>query len=190
LMAINNSFSKRLKDARYRPDTNWVYVIEFDPSQEEEFYSQLDQRAAYFYEAVTSSKGMVTRTPGVGQAYLGAYKDKASQWFDGAKKYKLHVPADPPAKQFWSLTLYDTGTRCLINNSQGVADKSSRMPDLVKNADGSVDLYMGPEAPAGQEHNWIPTVPGKYWFAYFRLYAPLEPYLSASWPLPDVELVP
>jgi hypothetical protein len=190
LMAINNSFSKRFKDARYRSDTNWVYVIEFDPGQEEEFYSQLDQRAAYFYEAVTSSKGMVTRIPGIGQAYLGAYKDKTGQWFDGAKKYKLHVPADPPAKQFWSLTLYDTETRCLIDNSRGVADKSSRMPDLLKNADGSVDLYMSPEAPAGQEQNWIPTVPGKYWFAYFRLYAPLESYLSASWPLPDIELVP
>ena len=63
------------------------------------------------------------------------------------------------------------------------------MPDLVKSSDGSVDLYMGPMAPAGHEQNWIPTVPGRAWFAYFRLYAPLEPYLSSSWPLPDIEPV-
>jgi hypothetical protein len=61
--------------------------------------------------------------------------------------------------------------------------------DLVKNADGSVDLYVGAEAPQGKEKNWIPTAPGRGWFAYFRLYAPTEPYFDRSWSLPDVERV-
>jgi hypothetical protein len=132
---------------------------------------------------------MATRVAGVGQAYLGAYHDQHGNWFAGGRQYVLHVPPDPPAKQFWSLTLYDTRTRSLIDNPQRVGDKSSRMGDLAKNADGSVDLYMGPTAPKGREKNWIPTIPGKAWFAYFRLYAPTEAYLDASWKLPDIEPV-
>lgn len=120
----------------------------------------IDERNDFFYEAVTSTQGMVSKTPGIGQAYLGAYKDKNDPWFDGGKTYKLHVPADVPAKQFWSLTVYDTYNRVLIDNKEGIADKSSRM-DLVKNADGTIDLYVGPKAPAGFEKNWIPTAAGK-----------------------------
>ena len=149
-------------------------------------YSQLDERADYFYEAVTTTKGMVSTTPGVGQAYLGAYQDNAGNWFDGGKSYRLRVPADPPAKLFWSLTVYDSLSRVLIDNGKDIADRSSRA-DLLKNPDGSVDIYMGPTAPAGFEKNWIPTVPGKAWFAYFRLYGPLQAYFDRSWKLPDIE---
>ena len=67
-----------------------------------------------------------------------------------------------------------------------VADKSSRS-DIVENSDGSVDIYFGPNAPTSGDSNWIPTVRGKAWFAYFRLYGPLEPYFEKSWKLPDIE---
>ena len=76
----------------------------------------------------------------------------------------------------------------LILNDQKIADRSSRM-DLRKNADGSVDIYCGPKPPAGFEKNWIPTVPGKNWFAYFRFYQPTEAYFDRSWPLPDFEQI-
>ena len=69
---------------------------------------------------------------------------------------------------------------------QKIADRSSRM-DLIKNADGSVDIYMGPDAPKGKEANWIPTVPGKAWFPYFRLYSPKKAFMDRSWILPDIE---
>jgi hypothetical protein len=140
----------------------------FDPSQESEFYSQLDERTDYFYEAVTTTKGMVSKTPGVGQAYLGAYELAADgSRFDGGKNYRLHVPPNAPAKQFWSVTLYDVDTRSFIVTKELIADRSSRM-DLVE--------------------NWIPTVPGRGWFALFRLYAPTEAYFAKSWPLPPIEL--
>jgi len=45
--------------------------------------------------------------------------------------------------------------------------------------DGSVDIYCGPTAPAGFEKNWIPTVPGKNWFAYFRFYRPTDPFFDS-----------
>lgn len=188
LMAKANSFDKRFHGSAYRPDAHWDYVIMADPMQDLPDYSQLDERAAYFYEAVALSKGMVTKTPGVGQAYLGSYRDKNGHAFDGGQSYRLRVPQNPPAKQFWSVTLYDTETRGIIQNEQQIADRSSRQ-DLVMNADGSVDIYFGPTAPKGTEKNWIPTVPGRSWFAYLRLYAPLEPYFDHSWPLPDIEKV-
>jgi len=131
---------------------------------------------------------MVSTTPGIGQAYLGAYKDKDNNWFDGGKNYKLTVPASPPAKQFWSFTIYDTYNRVGIDNKTQNADISSR-DDLKKNADGTVDLYFGPQAPAGYEKNWLQTNPGKAWFAYFRLYGPEEAYLNRTWKLPDIETV-
>ncbi|MGB8305609.1 MAG: DUF1214 domain-containing protein, partial [Pseudolabrys sp.] len=187
LMSMNISYAKRFENSYYWPDTKWAYVIIFDPSQEKKNYSELDERADYFYEAVTSSKGMVSTTPGVEQAHLGAYKDKNGKWFDGGKTYKLTVPPNPPAKQFWLLTIYDTYNRIGIDDKTQNADFWSRDEGLRKNPDGSVDLYVGPEAPAGYEKNWLQTNPGKAWFAYFRLFGPLEPYLSRSWKLPDFE---
>jgi hypothetical protein len=83
------------------------------------------------------------------------------------------------------MTLYDTETRSFIDTKYDIVGLDSRK-DLVKNADGSVDLYYGPEAPKGREKNWIPTVPGRGWFAYFRLYAPTEAYFDRSWKLLDL----
>ena len=91
-------------------------------------------------------------------------------------------------RQFWSITLYDNVTRGPLVTAQGAADLSSRNPDLVKNADGSVDVYFGPERPANAA-NWIRTNPGKGWFPYFRFYAATEAYFDKSWQLNDIELV-
>jgi hypothetical protein len=186
-MAKANDFHKRFAGTRYRPDAAWEYVIMADPAQDLENHSQLDERAAWFYEAIFLTQAMISQTPGFGQAYLGAYYDKNGRPFDGGRSYALHVPANPPAKQFWSLTLYDVDTRGLIRNEEQIADLNPRTPGLLTNADGSVDLYFAPVAPAGLENNWIPTVPGRAWFTWFRLYAPLEAYFDKTWPLPDID---
>lgn len=189
-MAKANDFDKRQMElSHYKDGVHWHFSLCLDPSQEAEYYTQLDERAAWFYEAVTTSKGMVTKTPGLGQVYLGSYKDKNGDWLDGASSYRLHVPPNAPAKQFWSLTIYDVDTRSLVENQQQIADRSSRQSNLVRNADGSVDLYVGPTAPTALENNWIPTVPGRAWFAYFRLYAPTETHFNRTWTLPDFEKV-
>ncbi|WP_145433121.1 DUF1254 domain-containing protein [Lacipirellula limnantheis] len=185
-MAKTNDFEKRLAAAHYADGTHWHFALVIDPSQRAEFYDQLDGRASWFYEAVTTSSGMVTKTPGVGQVYLGTYKDKDGDWLDGAKSYRLRVPANAPVEQFWSMTVYDVGARCLIDNPSQQADRSSRM-DLKTNDDGSVDLYVGPKAPTGQEGNWVETVPGRAWFSYFRLYGPKKEHFDGSWVLPDFE---
>ncbi len=132
------------------------------------------------------SEGMTTHTPGEGQAYLSAYRDAKGKWFDGGKAYSLRVPPEVPAGQWWSVALYDIETRCFIDTKYDKAEIGSRS-HLAADPDGSVTLVFAPEPPTGSpESNWIPTAPGRAWFAYFRLYAPLQPYFDASWKLPDI----
>jgi hypothetical protein len=187
LMAQANTFAKRFPDARYWPDRRWDLAIVLDNSaQRGDQYDELLERASWFYEAVSFSEAMKSQTPGMGQAYLGSYTDVHGQWLDGSRHYHLHVPADPPAKLFWNVTVYDVTTRCLIDNEQQRGDRGSRDPDVVANDDGSVDLFFGPSAPEGGEANWVQTIPGRHWFSYFRLYGPLEPYFDRTWTLGDI----
>lgn len=187
LMAKANTFDKRFAGAKHWPDRRWDYILVMpDPDQRIGNYDALLERAAYFYEAVTYSKAMTSKTPGEGQAYLAAYTDKDGQWLDGGENYTLHVPANPPAKLFWSVTVYDSDTRALIDNEQKRGDRSSR-DQLKLNADGSVDLYYGPKPPASGEANWVQTIPGRPWYGYMRFYGPTEGYFDKSWKLPDIE---
>jgi hypothetical protein len=187
LMAQANTFAKRFPDARYWPDRQWDLAVQLDHSdQRGAHYDQLLERASWFYEAVSFSEAMKSQTPGAGQAYLGCYTDARGDWLDGAGNYTLHIPADPPAKLFWSVTVYDTGTRCLIDNEQQRGDRGSRDDDLARNPDGSVDVHFGPAVPPGRESNWIQTIPGQHWFSYFRFYGPLERYFDRSWKLGDI----
>ena len=187
-MAKANSADRRFADVKYRPDAHWDFALRLDADAPAAFWNLLDERASWFYEAVGAGPAMAPKRPGPSSAYLSAYKDKAGRWLDGGTSYRLRVPPDPPIKLFWSVTLYDIDTRALILNEQKIADRSSRM-DLRKNEDGSVDIYCSPKAPTGFEKNWIPTVAGRNWFAYFRFYQPTEPYFARSWPLPDFEPV-
>jgi hypothetical protein len=187
LMAQANSFAKRFPGLRYWPDRQWDLVLAMTNSaQRGPTYDELLERTAWFYEAVSFSEAMKSQTPGVGQAYLGTYTDADGAWLDGGRDYTLHVPADPPAKLFWSTTVYDVQSRCLIDNDQARGDRGSRDPELVHGDDGSVDLFFGPSAPPSGEDNWIQTIPGRHWFAYFRFYGPLEAYFDHSWKLGDV----
>lgn len=185
-MAGANNFHSRFPAGFYAEGTKWDLALAHNLDQRAEHHNQLDERAAWYYEALTSSEGMTSTRPGIGSTYLGGYRDEDDDWLDGGKSYVLRVPANVPAKRFWSATVYHNDTRYLIQNKQKRADRSSRH-DLIMNEDGSVSIYFGPTAPAGKESNWIPTNPGEGWFSYFRLYGPLEAYFDRSWVLPDIE---
>lgn len=187
-MARANAYKKRFDAAQVWPDRQWELSLAFEPGEQPEFSTYLDEYASWFYEAVTASRAMATKTPGVGQTYLEATRDADGNWLDGGKTYRLRVGPDVPAKQFWSVTAYDNETRVFIDNPHEIADRSSRQ-DLRFNDDGSADIYFGPEAPDGWERNWVPTLPRRGWFAYFRLYAPLDPWFDRSWTLADFEVV-
>lgn len=123
---------------------------------------------------------------GAGQFYAISIRDKDGDPFDGARTYRLKVPADVPVDQYWSVTAYDRQTHALIKHVAR-ASRSSRIPDLQKNSDGSVDLYLGPAAPVGKDANWIPTDPSRKFELMARFYAPKKEFFEKTWKLPDVE---
>jgi hypothetical protein len=125
---------------------------------------------------------------GEGQFYLMTVKDKDGDNFDGGNTYRLTVPANAPVNQYWSATLYDRATHGLIRN-QSRAGRGSQSPGLQKYADGSVDIYFGPKAPAGKETNWAPTDPSGKFEVLFRFYGPEKPLFDKTWKLPDIEKV-
>ena len=105
------------------------------------------------------------------------------------KTYRIRVPRDVPARQFWSVTVYDHATWAFIKNSLDRAGLGSLDKSRMKlNADGSVDVYLGPVAPTGTESNWIPTM-DKTPYVWPRLYGPDEAFWHKSFVMPDVELV-
>ena len=123
---------------------------------------------------------------GAGSFYLMAIKDKEGRAFDGGSSYRLAVPAKVPTKQFWSATVYDRSTHGLIREMKW-ASRSSLTPGLMKNEDGSVDVYFGATAPAGKEANWVPTMAGGLFEVLFRFYGPEKPLFEKTWKLPDIE---
>jgi hypothetical protein len=149
----------------------------------------LDARTLFFYQATVNTPAMVLKIPGVGSQYAYTEQDTDGNYFDGAKNYRLRIPANVPAKDFWSVVLYDPQTRSELQTSQPFPSKNSKRNPLVANTDGSVDIYFGPKPPAGKEPNWIESVPGKGWYTLLRLYGPLEPWFDKSWRPGEIEIV-
>ena len=135
---------------------------------------------------------MIMRLTNVGSQYLMAFHDAGKNDFDGAKTYKVTLPAGIPEGRFWSLTVYDNQTRSMLQTPQRyprAGSQSYPTPAAVANADGSTTIYFGPEAPAGNESNWIQTVPGKGWFTILRLYSPLQPFFEKTWRPGEIEAI-
>jgi hypothetical protein len=116
---------------------------------------------------------------GAGQFYLISIRDKDGHPYDGGKTYRLLVPPNAPIEQHWSVTAYDRQTHALIKGMPR-ASRSSQIPELQKNADGSVDVFFGSRAPKGKEANWVPTDPNRGFELMFRLYAPKRSSLTRS----------
>lgn len=149
----------------------------------------LDARSLFFYIATVNTPAMTWKLVGKGSQYALAYTDKNGDYFNGKKTYKLHVPAGVPAKDFWSVVVYDPQTRSELQTDQPFPSKNNKRDQLIYNDDGSVDLYFAPKPPKGKEANWVQTVPGKNWFSILRLYGPLEPWFEKSWKPGDFERV-
>lgn len=149
-----------------------------------------DARTMFYYIATVNTPAMVLELPGIGSQYALAASDSKGRDLDGAKTYKVNIPANVPAKNFWSVVVYDPQTRSMLQTGQPYPSKNDqRDRDMIVNGDGSITLWFGPEAPKGQEANWIQTVPNKSWFTILRLYGPLEPWFKREWKPGNIELV-
>jgi hypothetical protein len=125
---------------------------------------------------------------GAATFYVGTFQDASGDLLRGEADYKLHVPPNVPAQQFWALTLYDRETCGFIRDMPrpGIDSYDEKMQ---KNADGSVDIAIGAKPPADKEANWVQTVAGRGWFPFFRFYGPDKPLFDKTWKLPDIEKV-
>jgi hypothetical protein len=142
----------------------------------------IDERAQqYFYLTYLPVK------LGGGTFYLGGMRDADGNFLTGTDTYKLNVPADTPAEDFWSVIVYSMKSKGFIEDASVVGRATPNVKDMVKNDDGSVDVYFAPEAPEGMEANWIPT--GEDWFTLFRLYGPKKGWYESGWKLSDIEKV-
>ncbi|MCG2461264.1 DUF1214 domain-containing protein [Flavobacteriaceae bacterium F89] len=195
LMSRANQIAPR-HDEPYYDNTTWYRLMANFPltkSSETDYY--LDESNQYYFEAVTVTAGMKSNTPGPGTtSYLTNKKDKDGNFLKGSNTYKINIPADMPASNFWAFTIYSEVTRCFIDN-ENAPDKlrainlDSRDKDLQINADGSVDLYIGHTAPEGKESNWVQTNIGEGWFPVFRTYGTQQAFFDKTWQLGDIELV-
>ena len=146
-------------------------------------FFDVDARGIAFYIFFSPPKNL-----GAGSFYLTTFLDADGQRLRGENTYRLRVPPDVPVNQYWALTVYNHETSALFRETANVGLDSWKK-DLRKNADGSVDIYLGPKPPAGHASNWIYTAPGKGWFPYFRFYGPEKPLFEKTWKLENIEKV-
>ncbi len=148
-----------------------------------------DARVMFFYPYTAVTPAMAVTIPGKGSDAGMAYLDENKLPFDGAELYKVNIPADPPVRDFWALTIYDSQTRSQLQTDQRFPSVGSQTKGLRMNEDGSYDIYFGPEPPEGFENNWLQTIPGKSWFVILRMYGPTEPWIDRTWRPSEVMLV-
>ncbi len=146
----------------------------------------LDARSMFFYFGTVNTPAMALKMVGKGSQYALATVDADDQPLDGGRAYRLRIPADAPAADFWSVVVYDPQTRSELQTGQLLPSRNSKRDALAYNEDGSVDIVFGPQEPDALASNWVQTVAGKGWFALFRLYGPLESWFDGSWKPDDI----
>jgi hypothetical protein len=145
----------------------------------------------YLFRALCCAIGLGMNRP-QDAIYPVSKKDAGDQVYSGANKYVMRFPKGklPPAKGFWSLTMYD-GNYFFVNNPISRYSVSARQ-NLKTNADGSTDLYIQKESPgADKESNWLPAPPGDF-ILMLRMYWPTEgnpSIVNGSWKIPPVKKI-
>jgi len=170
----------------------WGDGIKF--SQRMKYYDIFDPRARYGYEAITASPSMTVPIPGKAQAYIGKFEDEKGERLKGAENYVIQINGPVPADMFWSMVIYDTDTRALIDNREGAAGGKatvgSKTPDLRTNKDGSITMLLGPgKPPKGWEANYVQTLPGRGWFPYMRAYGAKAEFFNDEYKFPTINKV-
>lgn len=130
-------------------------------------------------------------------AEMGLYGNSlAEAWYggvvaDGRQASRLRFPPGqlPPAKFFWSLTVYTLPDRFLSANPLQRYSIGDRTPGLQRDADGGLTIYLGHTSPgADKTSNWLPTPAGPYSLVA-RLYGPSQAAMDGAWKLPALDPV-
>ncbi|MFC4605693.1 DUF1254 domain-containing protein [Rhodococcus kronopolitis] len=138
----------------------------------------------YLQRAVVARIGLGANVPEE-SAYSVTRTDADGEPLRGDRGYRLHFPAGglPPVdpRGFWSVTLYGPDMFFVPNALQRYAI-GDRTPGLVRNPDGSLDLWIGAAEPGAGRSNWLPAPAGEF-VLMLRSYLPTAP----SWTPPDPE---
>ena len=146
----------------------------------------------YGVRAVVALVGLGANLP-EDAVYPSVYVDADGKPLDAANRYVIHFAKDqtPPVHAFWSITMYDPHSFFVPNSINRYA-VSSWMP-LVKNADGSLDIYVQATSPGkDKEANWLPAPASGAFNMTMRMYWPHEKapsIIDGSWKPPVVKKV-
>jgi hypothetical protein len=143
-----------------------------------------------------AAKGGIYGNDGVEAMYPMTRTDATGEALDGSKRnYELTFPAGqlPPVNAFWSVTMYDGKTQLLIENPiNRYLINSPMLPNMKKNEDGSLTLYLQKNSPGKEKAaNWLPA-PNDSIYIVMRLYWPkteapsVFPVGSGSWSPPGI----
>ncbi len=177
--------------AYYYPDGSWKNAF---VGGSYEFLSEdgarlLDMRAMMHYVGTGITPAMTQAHVGVGSQYAFTAEDSSGAWLDGGNHYTLRLPAGIPAKTFWSIDIYDTQTRALLQTDNPWPSINSFAGETpVTEANGDTVIHFSPDKPDG-EINWLQTIPKRGWFTILRLYGPLEPWFEKTWRPGEIERV-
>ncbi len=155
------------------------------------FRSRKDTNKDYFNRALGVNVGIFGNVKKV-SVYFSVPKDGKGKLFDGSKhNYSITFAADqiPPAKNFWSWTMYKLPQRWLVDNPINRYAIGSATPGLKKAKDGSITIYFQAKSPGkDNESNWLPAPEAPFWIV-LRTYGPGKSILDKSWKLPPVQQV-
>ena len=153
------------------PVNGWVYPLDLRGGRDV-LAGSFD---AYLRRAVLA-RFAIWGPPAEEVVYMNVETDSAGAPLDGALAYRLRFEGPPPAKGFWSFTVYDAATRLLAAHPSGRYKLGDRDRDMVRGEDGSLTIYLQHEPPVGAPlANWLP-VPQAPFQVVGRLYWP-EPEL-------------
>lgn len=138
----------------------------------------IDDRAFTYYTYISPPVKLGSST-----AYLMLTKDADGEPLKGGMNYTLTVPANVPAKQFWSVLVYDVSTASYIRKADPIGLASTEGPKM--NKDGTYTIYFGPQS-LNNGVNYLPTGNAENYFLLFRFYGPEEAYNNGSWMLNDM----
>ena len=175
-------FAPRDPEAYIYPDSTWATAF---IGGSHEFLAGgarlLDARAMMHYVGTGITPAMTHAAVGVGSQYTFTARDADGAWLDGGRDYTLTLPAGIPAKTFWAVDIYDPQTRSLLQTDTPYPSIHSQSDGMRFEDNGDLRIAFGPTAPAGNEANWIQTVPGKGWFPILRIYGPLQAWFDKTW---------
>jgi hypothetical protein len=140
----------------------------------------------YLTRAVVALGGLGANVPEEA-VYSKAEIDGDGRPLNGANMYVMHFAKGelPPVDAFWSLTMYNASGYMLVPNVISRYSIGDRTSGIVYGPDGSLDIYIQRDAPAGKESNWLPASDGDF-YLILRMYQPKQEVLNGTYRMPPV----